>query len=152
MSFRPFGREIPSSINELQAEMNNLFDRMWHGGVSTGPFDGQDWAPPIDVCEEESAYVITAEIAGTDPQSVELSCVGHELRIKGDKPPEHCEGDHTMLRRERRYGTFLRTITLPEDVSSAKVDAQCRNGVLRITVPKEKSSRPAAIKIKVEES
>ncbi len=152
MSFRPFGREIPSSLNELQAEMNKLFDRMWHGGVSTGPFDGQDWAPPVDVCEEESAYVITAEIAGTDPKSVELSCVGNELRIKGEKALEHSEDGGTILRRERRYGTFFRTITLPEDVSSAAVDAQCRNGVLRITVPKEKASRPATIKIKIEEA
>ncbi len=146
MAFRPL-QETQLSLGNLQDEVNRLFERIWHAGVSTGPFDGQQWAPVIDLDEFAEYYTLYAEVPGVDAGSVELSYVDHELTIRGEKPkPAGAEEADRSLRCERRFGAFCRTVALPHGIDAEGLSAECRNGVLEITIPKSESSRPTAIK------
>ncbi len=153
MALRPFGKEVPLSVGEVQDEINRLFDRFWHQGVITGPLDGQDWAPAMDLLEEPDRFVVTAELAGLSTADVDVSVSGTTLRIKGHKSSDRREGDdRSYLRSERRFGSFDRTISLPANVDGERVKASSRQGVLEIVLPKEEASRPRSIKVSVEDS
>jgi HSP20 family protein len=149
MAFRPF-QERQLSLSGLQDEMNRLIERVWHSGVSTGPFDGQEWAPVIDLYEHPDHYTLFAEIPGVDGNSVELSYIEQSLTIRGEKikPASIGDQDHPV-RGERRFGEFCRTIELPRDIDADRLSARCHTGVLEVTIPKSEASRPKSIKIDV---
>jgi HSP20 family protein len=152
MSLLPFSKESQLSLGELQEQMNLLFNRLWHGGLSTGPFDGQDWAPALDVREEPERYVVHAEVPGLKVEDIELTYVGTTLTLKGEKICETATESKTgCLCRERRFGGFSRSITLPEKIEADKITATCRNGVLEVVLPKVEEFKPKPIKIEVEE-
>ncbi len=151
MPFRPF-QETQLSLGNLQEEINRLFGRIWHAGVSTGPFDGQRWAPLIDLYEHADCYTLYAEVPGVEGEAVELSYVEHTLTIRGEKAKPACEVDADRpLRSERRFGTFCRAVELPADIDADKLSAKCHAGVLEITIPKSETSRPKVIDIDVEQ-
>ena len=152
MARLPFGKEIPQSLGDVQDEINRLFDRLWHGGVVTGPLDGQDWAPAIDVAEEADRFVVTAELPGLETAGVDVAISGDSLTIKGEKTSQRNEDDgRTYLRSERRYGMFSRTVPLPTTVDAEKVTARCQHGVLEIVLPKKEEARAKSITVTVEE-
>lgn len=151
MSFRPW-QEVPFSLGNLQDEMNRLFDRVWHGGVSVRPFDGQAWAPPIDVFDREDGYELYVETPGVEARAIDVSFVGNALTVRGEKvQPDYGADESCRVQRERRYGTFSRTVDLPGDADLERMSAKCNAGVLHITVPKSESSKPKAVKIEVDD-
>lgn len=136
------------SLSGLQDEVNRIFERIWHAGVSTGPFDGQKWAPVVDLYERAEHYTLYVEVPGVDGSAIELSYLDHELTIRGEKPrPAGADEAGRSLRQERRFGTFCRAVELPRGIDADKLSAACNAGVLEITIPKSASSRPKAIKI-----
>ena len=148
--FRPL-QDTQISLVALQDDMNRVFDRVWHGGLSTRPFDGQKWAPAIDVYERDDQYIVQIEMPGVDAKDVEVTHVGSSLTIRGERPdPFASQEDVRRLRGERRFGGFCRTIDLPGDIEGEKLSATCRCGLLEITIPKIASSRPRAVKIEVQ--
>lgn len=151
MTFRPF-QETQLSLGNLQDEVNRLIERVWHAGLSTRPFDGQEWAPVIDIHEHPDHYTLYAEVPGVDAGSIELSYLEHILTVRGEKTrPAGLAEEDRPLRSERRYGTFCRTVELAGDVDADKLSAKCHAGVLEITIPKTESSRPKAIRVEVEQ-
>ena len=152
MSLIPFRKEGQVSLRDLQEEMNNLFARLWHTGLSTGPLDGQDWAPVLDVLEEEDRYVIRAEVPGLDAAGIELTYSGETLTIKGHKEVHYTDEQRkSLIRHERRFGAFSRSVSLPAAADPGKISATCHNGLLEISLPKTEESKPKAIKIAVAE-
>jgi HSP20 family protein len=152
MALLPFRREGQLSLSDLQEQMNMLLSRVWHGGVSTGPFDGQDWAPPLDVHEAADRYVVKAELPGLRVENIDVSYDGHTLTIAGEKVVEPAdEAVRSTLCRERRFGSFRRSVDLPGGVESSGVTAICRNGILEVTLPKDETCRATTIRIDVED-
>lgn len=152
MPFRPF-QEMPLSLSNLQDEVNRLFGRVWHAGVSTGPFDGQEWAPVIDLYEHPDCYTLFAEVPGVDGASIELSYLDHILTIRGEKTsPTVLAEEDRRIRGERRFGTFCRTVELAHDIDPDKLSAKCHAGVLTVTIPKLESSRSKAIRVEVDKT
>jgi len=151
MVFRAF--QDPQQIfGTLQDEMNRVFDRVWHGGITTRPFDGQPWAPAIDLYEHDDRYVLYVEVPGVDGSTVDVSCVGNTLTMRGEKSrPAGVNDETATLHRERRFGGFCRTIDLPGKINVDQVSARCHCGVLEITVPKSESSRPKSVKVSIDE-
>jgi HSP20 family protein len=150
MALVSFRKDVPMSVGELQSEMNRLFDRFWHGGISMGPLDGMDWAPPVDVLEEEDRYVVTAEVPGLSTADIDVSVSGETLTIKGHKPNPRREGDErAYLRTERQFGSFMRTMQLPAAVDPQRVTAACKKGVLEISLAKKEELRPKNIHVEV---
>ena len=152
MSFLHFNKDFPISPTEFQHEMNRLFDRFWHGGINTAPLDGQDWAPPMDVLEEDARFVIRVEVPGLDSKDIELSVTDNALTLKGHKACERREGDErNYLQSERRFGSFLRTVRLPVEVDASAVSATCKKGVLEVALNKKEEDRPKAIRVEVQD-
>jgi len=152
MAFRPF--QDPQQIfGTLQDEMNRVFERVWHGGITTRPFDGQQWAPAIDLYEHDDRFLLYVEIPGVEGPAVDVSCVGMLLTIRGDKRRPAGVSDETpSIHGERRFGSFSRTIELPAKINVDQVSARCHGGVLEITVPKSESSRPKSVRVSVDDT
>lgn len=149
MTFRPLC-DAQASIRNLQDEMNHLMERVWHAGVSTGPFDGQAWAPAADLCEQNDRYVVRLEVPGVNADTISVTYAANVLTVRGEKPcPQGMSEGDRVLRGERRYGSFCRNIELPAGIDADRVSAKCQGGVLEISVPKSPASMPKSVRINV---
>lgn len=103
--------------------------------------------PPLEVWEEGETIRIDVEIPGVKIEDVEVSYDQGELTIKGEKKVEAREGS-SLHRRERRYGSFSRTLTLPWEIVAEKVAAELKDGVLAVTLPKAEAAKPHKVAVK----
>lgn len=149
MKCPPFMRE-GLSVRELQEEVNKLFDRFWHAGITAGPFDGQEWAPAIDLLDEADRFVLRAEVPGLESNDVEVSLSGQVVTLKGNKAADRPEAEaRNLLRAERRFGRFSRSVPLPAGVDASQVTATCRKGVLEVILPKQAEARAKTIHVEI---
>lgn len=157
-SLLPFGRKSLSVKREeenpfalLRREMDELFDSFYRGLDLEPFFDGHRGAftPTVDISENDKEIKVTAELPGMDEKDIEISLNKDTLSIKGEKKEEKEEQGRDYYRMERSYGSFHRTIPLPREVDSDKVDAQFKKGVLTITLPKTKKAVEETKKIAV---
>jgi HSP20 family protein len=109
-------------------------------------------APAVDLVEKEKAYEITAELPGLEPSQVEVKLSNGVLTIKGEKKEEKEEKKKDYYMSERRYGAFQRSFQLPDGIEEDKIEADFKNGVLTISLPKapaaQKPEKSIAIKAK----
>jgi len=149
----PERREQEHPIVTLQRQMNQLFDSLFHGGEAMRHEDIGIWrpefSPQIDVKETETAIEITAELPGMDERDIDVSLDRDILILKGEKKEEKEEKDKNYWHVERCYGSFHRSIPLPEQVEKEKIEAAFQKGVLHITVPKTTKATPAGKKIAI---
>lgn len=108
-----------------------------------------EWAPLVDIMEDEKEYLIKAELPEVKKEDVKLSVHDDVLTITGDRRYEKEENDKKFHRIERAYGSFARNFMLPEDVDESKVAADFKDGVLKVHVPKSKKAKPQSIEIKI---
>jgi len=143
--FEPF-----RDLMGMRDEINRLFDISLGGSLAdrASLFDG-DWAPAIDVYENDDKVVVKTELPGMDEKNVELSILGDTLTIKGEKKKEEEKKEKHYHRLERSYGSFQRSITLPSQVVHEKAKASFKNGVLEIEIPKKEEAKPKQIKVEV---
>ena len=144
----PFQGDIPMSLQGMRDEFDRLLDRVWHGGLSTAPLDGQDWAPSIDVVDTASAFEIRVEVPGMAAEDIDVSILQDVLTIKGcKKPGETPKEGERRLRSECRYGSFNRRLELPSQVNEDGVSANCRDGVLHLSLPKKVEAKGHTVKV-----
>lgn len=126
------------------ANIANEFDRLFEGA-----FGGSTGAPlALDVVENEDAYTVKASVPGVHPEDVEIVFEDKVLSIKGEfKADEEVEGE-TYHIRERRSGSFGRSLRFPVDVNADAIEATYANGVLTLSVPKAEAVKPKRIEIK----
>lgn len=103
----------------------------------------------MDVSETGKKVIVKAEIPGMDPKDIDISVTGNRLTLRGERKHEHEEKGENLHRVERSYGVFSRTIELPADVDSNKVEATYKKGVLKVNLPKTKESAVKKIAVKV---
>lgn len=140
---------ILSNLAELQKTINQLFDPTLieqEGGFSN--ILASDWIPNIDVKDEGSHYLITADIPGVDPKNIDVSIDNGILTIKGHNEIKTKEERKNYVRVERSKGSFFRSISLPEAIESPKISAKTKNGVLEIIAPKNKTGTRKKIKVR----
>ena len=136
-------------MSSIQEEMNRMFDRFFRGGELSEIGTAGTWLPPIDLSETSDKITVKAEIPGMDPKEIDISIQGDTLIIKGEKKEEKEEKGKNYYRMERRYGSFSRSVDLPTSVDTNKVTAECKNGVLEITMQKKEEVKPKQISVKV---
>jgi HSP20 family protein len=152
MTFSPFGKGIQVSLNDLQDEMNRMFDRMWHAGISTAPLDGQKWAPLVDVMDEPTRYLLTAEVPGLNVEDIDVCYEQGELVLKGHKAAERSEDENiAFVRRERRFGSFCRRLPMPEAIDTDAITAKCHRGLLEVVLPKKEPPDRKSVRVSVGE-
>lgn len=130
-------------LDEFRREMNPEFRS------SVAPFQGTRGVyPPVNLFETEEGYVLTAELPGVAPESVDVSIEGSTVTLSGERKIEYGAGDGTAVhRRERQSGTFRRGFDLPTEIDVDSAKATHKNGVLTLNLPKSAASKPRQIAI-----
>ena|SRR5438105_6975204 len=146
----PFRRGGWSPLNELgriRSQIERLFENPFDLVVpSTGFFEG--WTPAVDVHEDKDKYVVKAEVPGMKKEDIDVSLDGSTLTISGERKHEQERKEDETYRSERFFGRFQRNITLPAAVDASKIDANYKDGVLTITLPKSEEAKPRQIQVK----
>jgi HSP20 family protein len=106
-------------------------------------------APAVDVAEKETEYRVTAELPGLDESNVQVTLVDDVLTITGEKQEEKEEKDKNYHLSERRYGSFQRSFQLPPGIDQGKIEANFRNGVLTVVLPKAPDAQTKTKKIAI---
>lgn len=130
-------------FGDLRREMNRLFEDYAPAVTGRAPS-----FPALNVWENEESLFVEAELPGLTMNDIEITVVGEELSIKGERRPcPSCE-QATFHRQERGMGSFSRFVTLPVGVDAERVEAVLRDGVLTITLPKAAEAKPRRIQVK----
>jgi HSP20 family protein len=139
--FGSFGR--PSLRSPFGRSVFDV-EPFWRGELSWGK------APAVDIADTEKAYEITAELPGMDESNIDVKFSDGTLTITGEKKDEKEEKKKDYYLSERRYGSFQRSFIVPDGVDADKIEANFKNGVLTVTLPKtaqaQKSEKKIAIK------
>jgi HSP20 family protein len=139
-------------LMSIQNELNRLFGRTYAGGEApAGTTSGGAWVPPLDVYETKEKYVVTVELAGIAPDSVDLSVEDSTFTIRGERPFYSDVPEEAFHRVERRFGPFARSLTLPATANAEAINASFDRGLLIIEVPKVEEAKPKKITIKAAE-
>jgi HSP20 family protein len=104
--------------------------------------------PALNVWTSENSAVVTAELAGVHPGEIDISVEDDTLTLRGERRPQELEEGASYHRRERRFGSFVRTLRLPFRVEAEAVEANFQNGVLRIELPRAEADKPRKITVK----
>jgi HSP20 family protein len=139
---------FPSDIFTMQREMNKMFDNFFRGGDEPGLLNG-NWMPAVDVAEGDNDYVVKIELPGVNKDDVKITLESNILTIRGEKKAEKETKEKNYHRIERSYGSFQRSFTLPTSVKNDKIDAEYKDGILSITLPKAEEAKPKQIEVKV---
>jgi HSP20 family protein len=129
----------------FQQEMNRLFDDFF-GRSALEPFgafrEGWDmFSPRVDVAETDKEIVVSAELPGLDGEDIDISLSQGVLTITGEKKQEQEKQGRNYYHVERSFGSFQRSVPLPAEVDTTKVEAVFRKGVLTITLPKVRGAK-----------
>ncbi len=147
-----WGREFPAfrGLESLRQDMNRMFDQFFRGDVlADESFFGRDWTPAVDVVENNDTYIIKAEIPGMNKDDVKITLENNVLTIRGEKKNESEKKENNYHRVERSYGMFERSFTVPGSIKTNDIDAQYKDGVLTLTLPKAEEAKPKQIDVKV---
>ncbi|MEE8399353.1 MAG: Hsp20/alpha crystallin family protein [Desulfobacterales bacterium] len=106
-----------------------------------------DWHPVVDIYEDEGAFVVTAEIPGVDKKDIEIDVKDRVLTLRGERLSDRASKEDTYYRRERSYGKFERTFSLPENVNADTIEASFKDGVLKLEIPKPEEIKPKSITV-----
>lgn len=151
----PFG-----FMRRLNEEMDHLFQDFGSGrgfpdtslGGEMRMFGGSSgWSPQIEVFEREGELCVRADLPGMSKDDIEVDIADNALVIRGDRRNEREQEEQGYYRSERSYGTFFRTIPLPQGIDSENAEATFRNGVLEITMPAPEGSKRRRLDIREHE-
>lgn len=129
----------------LQQAMRQLFES---SVVEPGLLE--PWATEVamDVYEKDNNVIVKVSLPGVKPEDVQVTLVGDTLTITGETKAETNVEEKHYVRRERRYGQFSRTVTLPGAVAADNIQAEFEHGVLTITVPKPEEEKTKKVQVK----
>jgi HSP20 family protein len=142
-------RAIPVQANVLEPFrlMRNLLRWDPYRDFNFQEEMGSTFLPSFDVKETADAYVFVADMPGIRKEDLDIQLAGNRLTVSGRREAEGANEVGQVYSQERSFGTFTRTFSLPEEVQSAKVAAELRDGVLHLMVPKSPEVRPQKISI-----
>ena len=129
----------------LRDAMNRLFEESF---IRPSTWPTLDTVPAVDVVETKDEVVVKAAVPGIKPEDIDISVTGELLTIKGEFKSETKSDGASIIRQERRFGTFERALSLPTQVVADKAKAEFENGVLTLTLPKAEEVKPKTIKVK----
>ena len=132
--------------------LRNAMDRLFEDSFVTPHFG---WIAPtsaagmaLDVYETKEQVVIKAALPGVKPEETEVTITGNTLTIRGESKEEKEVKEENYIRKERHFGSFARSVTLPAGLEADKAEATFENGVLTLKIPKSEQVKPRSIKVK----
>jgi HSP20 family protein len=134
-----------SVFDQLQRELNmpmNKYDSDENGNIATA-----NWAPAVDIKEDDKAFTLLADIPGVNPDDIEITMDKGVLTVKGERQSAKKTEEENYKRVERQYGVFYRRFTLPDSADADAIEAKSEHGVLKITIPKQEVAQSRRISI-----
>ena len=129
-------------------DIRNVFDRFFHAGeTDQSNVVTSQWTPRVDIKEEDSRFVILADIPGVDPKDIEITMEKGILSIKGERKSETTEQNGKLTRTERSHGLFYRRFALPDSADAEGIKAVGKHGVLEVSIPKRPETAPRRINV-----
>jgi HSP20 family protein len=125
-------------LNRLHRELDQSFDPVTRDAT---------WSPAVDIHEEAQRFVVRADLPGVKPTDIEITADKGVLSLRGARVLEQKQDDGHYSRVERVRGKFTRSFTLPENVATAEIKAQFKDGVLELTIPKVAKPEPRKIEV-----
>jgi HSP20 family protein len=149
-SLIPIGRDrsVASPFMSLQHEIDRLFEDFSRGFPTIAGNGATALMPSMDVTETDKEIEITAELPGLEEKDVQINIADNILTIRGEKKAEKEQKDKNYRLVERSYGSFERTLELPEGVNVDDIKANISKGLLKVTVPKPASTQAKKIEVK----
>jgi HSP20 family protein len=135
-------------LSDLRDEIDRLFEAPLAELARTSNLLS-GWTPALDVYEQKDNFVIKAELPGMKKEDITVSLHDGSLSISGERKSETKHEDAEIYRAERFFGRFQRTVTLPASVAPDKVNAQYKDGILTVTLPKTDEAKPKQIDVSV---
>jgi HSP20 family protein len=138
-------------LEALQHGLGSLFNRssaQWTEGQEE-PLAVAEWAPLVDISEDDKEYLIKAELPEVKKEDVKVSAEEGTLTIMGERKFAKEENGKKYHRVERAYGSFVRNFSIPDDASPAHVSAEFKDGVLAVHLAKTAKAKPQHIEVKV---
>jgi HSP20 family protein len=132
----------------LRRAMDRLFEDFAPSRSLRGGTEGAELTFPVDISENENEVTVKAVLPGIKPEDVDITISEGVLTIRGQTRSEQSEEKENYYRREIRYGSFARSVPLPARVNQDNADAEFKDGMLSIRLPKAEESRPKSIRIK----
>ena len=138
----------------IRGTLSRLFEDVFHGleRAGWGPgFAGMElWTPSVDVEEKDKEYLLTADLPGLDKKDIRVEVKNKVLTISGERKTDKEEKGKNYLRREHTFGSFSRSLSLPEDTKATEIKASYKDGVLSLKIPRVEGAQAQAAKIAIE--
>jgi HSP20 family protein len=131
-------------VEQVTDRMRRLLDESF-GGWTALLAEAAAWTPPVDIEETDDAWLVEAELPGVDRKDIDIELVGNELAITGEIKERERAG--ILRRKTRRVGRFEFRVTLPDQVDQDKIEANVRDGVLTVRVPKAERAQRRRIEV-----
>ena len=129
-----------AELGELRSRFDRMFDDFTFGRERT-------WTPAIDVMRDNGNLVVRADIPGIKPEEVKIEVEDDILTVSGEHEEHKEQKDKLYVRRERRYGSFSRSMTLPPGVEAKNIEAKTHDGVVEVTIPLPKEAKKETVTI-----
>ena len=145
-------------LDRFREEIDRTFDRIWRDFDRGDPWSVlshlpetfgtlTDW-PAIDMAEDDKAITLRVDVPGLDPKDLDVEVSGNVLTLRGQRTDEWSDDRKGVYHRERRSGSFFRTIPLPDYVEPDKIEARYDKGTVTLTVPKAPGKGPKRVQVK----
>ena len=141
----PIRYEPWSLINQIQHELARAFED--HTGRADRGSTVADWAPAVDIREEDSRFILRADLPGVDPKDIDVTMEDGVLTLRGKRELEQREEREGYRRVERVSGQFFRRFTLPDTADAEGITAKSVQGVLEVSIPKQPKLQPRRIPV-----
>ena len=136
-------------LEDIQTRLNRVFGEMpLRQFEEEAPFFAK-WTPAVDIQETDKEYLIKAELPEVKKENVKVEVLDGMLTIEGERTQEKEEKGKKFHKIEREYGKFMRQFTMPPDVMADKLEAEFKDGMLNVHLPKTAAAKPKAIEVKV---
>ncbi len=131
---------VPGQLQNLSEEVDRLFDEIIHRPWG---FTGRvpEWSPSIDLRETSDAFIVEVDLPGVKKEGVKVEVEGQDLLLQGERSSERHQSGEKFHYQERYSGRFMRRMPLPESVDKDKIEAEFKDGVLRVVLPKTKRKK-----------
>jgi len=139
----------PFSPMREVSSLHDAIDKLFDENISKG---GTSIFPVINVYEKETEVVVEAEVPGISEEDLTIEAGDDTITLSGARKSEKEVQEENYFRKETNFGSFSRTINLPSSINKEKAEAELKNGILTVTIPKQKKIKPKVTKIKVKKS
>lgn len=135
----------------MQDTMNSLVNALFNSDSAAPAAEDSEFSPRMDMKETEDAYTVKLTMPGIDKDDIDISVSDGVLTIKGETREEEEKEDENSkwLVREHRHYSYFRSVRLPSEVIADKAEAEYKNGVLKLTLPKAEEVKPKSIPVKI---